>query len=169
MSNRHDRAAVYCWTVICKQMAGTCDAGPCEDANLLHRHFCACDMHLGFAVTFTLSKKAPLRQTPVGMHAQIHSILGLILSGISLLLSSASLPHELHIAAVVLSMPLGVLQAECILGGFQNMLLELSQHIWLLPNSRALVCASFAESLKHCLHPSTASVMTWWIKHCTGM
>lgn len=103
------------------------------------------------------------------MHAQVHSILGLILSGIGLLLSSASLPHELHIAAVVLSMPFGVLQAECILSGFQNMLLELTQHIWLFPNSRALVCAYFGESLHHGLHPCTACVMSGWIKHCTGM
>ena len=103
------------------------------------------------------------------MHAQIHIVLGLVLSGVGLLLSIAGLPHELHIAAVMLRMPLGVLQAECILGGFQNMLLELTQHIWLFPNSRALVFASFAEGLHHCLQPHKACVMTWLAKHHNGL
>ena len=85
------------------------------------------------------------------MHAQIHSVPRLIPCCISLLPGSPGLPHESHIAAVVLHSLLCVLQAEGVLGGFQHMLLELAQHIWLLPNSRPLVAAPFAEGLGNSL------------------
>ena len=54
---------------------------------------------------------------PVRVHPQIHIIPGLIPGGVSLLFGSPLLPHEADIASIVLHMLLGVLQAECILGG----------------------------------------------------
>lgn len=99
-----------------------------------------------------LAKTVSGRRRPVWVHAQVHTVLGLIPGCIRLLLGSPGPPDEVHITAVVLRMALGVLQAESVLGGFQGMLLKLAEHILLLPHCRSLVCASFAEGLHHCLH-----------------
>ncbi len=86
---------------------------------------------------------------PVRVHAQIDSVISLVSGGISLLLSSPALAHEADIAAVMRHMPFGVVQAEGVLGGLKHMVLELAQHIGLLPECRPLVGAPLAEGLRH--------------------
>lgn len=73
------------------------------------------------------------------MQAHVDFVIKLISRLVSSLVQQPALSHEAGVLAVVQDMLLAVLQAEGILGCFQNMLLELTQHIWLLPYSRPLV------------------------------
>lgn len=102
------------------------------------------------------------RQTPVWVHAQVHIVLGFVPGCVSLLPGGPGPSDEVHIAAVVLRMALGVLQAEGVLGGSQDMLLKLAQHVLLFPDSGPLVCASLTEGLDHRLHSQWAC----WHLYC---